>query len=287
MKSNAIIRIVLLSLAIVILTGILVIGIWGNTVVISSDWSNVFEQDLGENSHLSSSGTADAGQIKNIRISWAAGDIVIVPGNVAQITFREEELLSDKNRMIWAISDDTLVIHYAKSQSFLGITINDANAKDLIITVPWNWDARKIEIDAASSAVTVRDLTVESIDFDGASGVLEIRDCTVGLLDVDTASGDIHFLGTLHRFDCDAVSADCNLTLQNTPDAIDLDGVSGNLNLALPEDTGFTVSMETLSGQLNSSFLTTSSGSQHTYGDGRCRIEVSGVSGDVNIKTAE
>ncbi len=287
MKTNAIIRIVLLSLTIVILASILVVGILGNTIVINTDWGNVFEQELGDNSNLSSSGVADAGQIKRISIDWAAGSITIRPGDVEQITFREEDALSDKNRMIWAIADDKLVIQYAKSQTFIGITINEATSKDLTITVPRDWLAREIEIDAASAAVRIQDLTVEEIDFDGASGVLEIQNCSVSQLDVDTASGDIQFSGTLQYLDCDAVSADCDLNLQNTPASIDLDGVSGNLNLILPEETGFTVTLDTLSGKLYSTFLTTTSGNRHIYGDGQCRIDVSGVSGDVNIKTAQ
>ena len=94
----------------------------------------------------------------------------------------------------------------------------------------------------------------------------------------------IWFQGSLLRLECDAVSADITLELTNVPNTLDLDGVSGGLDVTLPAEAGFTVTMETLSGDFESDFDTTQRNGSYVSGNGRCRIDVDGMSGDVTIR---
>lgn len=288
MKSNAIVRIVLYSLAIIVLLGILITGITVGMFMVDTDFSiGGFTVSLGGSDEIngtaSSSGTVDADQINKISIDWAVGSVTLQPGDVENITFQETGSFDEDNAMIWNQSGKTLEIKFSKPRVFFGISYN-GSAKDLVITVPRDWNCTELELDAASATVWIKDLTVGTVDFDGASGTLTLENCAVDQLDIDTASGDVHFTGTLRELDCDAASADIVCVLENTPDRIDMDMASGDLDLTLPEDCGFTVSMDGLSTDFSSDFSTSSRNGSHIYGDGHCKITVDGMSGDVIIR---
>ena len=127
--------------------------------------------------------------------------------------------------------------------------------------------------------------TLRELDIDGASGTCDFQNCTIGTLDIDAASGSIYYLGSMNRLDLDGASATFIADLQNTPDRIDMDSMDGKLDIALPEDCGFTVTMEGLNTSLNSDFYGTEmKNKSHVYGDGRCRINVDGMTCDVTIR---
>ena len=84
--------------------------------------------------------------------------------------------------------------------------------------------------------------------------------------------------------DCDAASADILLELSNVPGRLDMDTASGDLDVVLPADAGFTVTLDSLSGDFESDFDTTMRGGSYVAGNGRCRIDVDAMSGDVTIR---
>lgn len=286
MKANAIIRTVLYSIAILVLLGILVVGLVGNTILVNTDWESLLMGDWElEEGNLASVGNVSADEIKNIKIEWAAGSITIRPGDVTDITFSETEGLSENQQMVWSQKGDQLIIQFSKPRVVFGNIME--KPKDLLITVPREWTCRELEIEAASAKVEVSDLTVFTAEYNTASGTSIFNNCIVDTLDIDTASGDIRFTGTLQELDCDAASASCNLQLSNIPKRIDADMASGDLDLTLPEESGFTLELEALSGDFHSDFPTTMRGQTHICGDGSCRITVSALSGDVTIRKAE
>ena len=104
MKTNAIIRIVLFSLAIIILGGILLAGI--GLKMYSFDFKN-FTVSTGDgngirNGTISSQGSVPASQIRDIEIDWVAGSITIVPDEAAdEITFCEYGNDDPDHLMVW------------------------------------------------------------------------------------------------------------------------------------------------------------------------------------------
>ena len=63
-----------------------------------------------------------------------------------------------------------------------------------------------------------------------------------------------------------------------------METVSGDLNLTLPEDCGFTLEKDTVSGRFSSELPTTEQNGKIVYADGHCEIEVEGVSASVHIR---
>lgn len=294
MKTNAIIRIVLFSLAILVLLGILLAGLalglyfYDAKSVVSSTSS--YNQVLPTASDgMTTQGAADASAIRNLDIEWVSGSIFIQPDeNAADITISETYVDSTKYQMVYKQSGNTLKIQYCEdSITFPSFGINVDFSKDLVITVPADWVCDGLDIDAASANVVVNNLTIGEVEFDGASGTCDFVNCNVDHLDVDGASGDIKFSGTLNVLDFDGASASCYLEVTNVPNRISMDGMSGDLNLMLPENCGFTVSIDAMSSDFHSDFPTTMSGGDYIYGDGRCRISFSGMSGDLTIRKAQ
>lgn len=286
MKTNAIIRIIIWSVVIILLLTIL-------GVVLAFDiLSFRFGPDPSDFHTAGTTGqtqSVDPSRVTEIEIEWVAGSITLQPGDVDAIQFAESEVSNEKYAMVWKQDGDTLSIQYCKeSISFpsFGVTSSDAS-KDLVITVPQDWICDSLEIDAASAQVNVRSLTIRQVEFDGASGTCEFEDCAVGSLDIDTASGDVNFSGTLDTLDFDGASADICAVLTNTPKSISLDGMSGDLDITLPADCGFSVSMDAMSSEFTTDFETTIQNGSYVHGDGSCRIEISAMSGDVIIRKGQ
>ena len=300
MKTNAIIRIVLFSLIILVLVSILVGGIalreYGfsrafrlhrgaeDVSALSTESAEHHTEDNTHNSH--SSAQPVSGKIQDISIDWASGTITIRPGDTDEILYEEAGNFDSAYAMVAKVSGSKLTIQYCKDSSILkgGFSFGGSLHKDLTITVPRNWVCRELEIDVASADLDIRELTIQEFDFDSASGKCALTDCAVGELSLDTASGDVTVSGTLDTLDCDSASAKLQLDLKNTPRSIDVDTASGSLTMTLPSDCGFTVSLDALSGRFSSDFATTTQNGHHIYGDGSCKINVNSMSGNVTIR---
>lgn len=277
MKRNAIFRIILFSFLAVVLVGVLINGIAlkkyqmpGIVVRKSFDAPEV------------SGNKFNAGEIDRLKIEWAAGSIVLVPveGNKISIT---EELLGGDESMVLKKDGSTLYVQY--SEGAVGISFGSGSLKkNLYITVPQDWECKELEIDAASATVQVENLTIEEVESSTASGTHIFTNCQVEKLKMETVSGNLDFTGSLDKLDFNGVSAQANLVLSNQPKSIQLESVSGDLNLTLPEGCGFTVDKDTVSGRVSSELPTTEQNGKIVYADGHCEIEVEGVSASVHIR---
>lgn len=226
-------------------------------------------------------------ELNEIEIEWIAGDIVIMAKDIEEIVVFESDVSDEKYSLLWNVQGNRLEILFCEEQLVSGFGISNTAKlnKDLYIYVPMDWEAKSLEVDAASANMEIHNISAREIDFDGASGTCDFHNCNISDLDIDTASGDVNFTGTLDTLDFDAASASFIGDLQNTPSRIDMDSMSGSLDLALPEDCGFTLSMDGMSSRFNSDFYgTRMQNGSHVYGDGRCRINVDGMSCDVSIR---
>ncbi len=241
----------------------------------------------------------NASDVSEISIEWAAGNIHIIPveGNRISVTETGD---FEKHPMTIKNKNGKLSIEYCEEKAALAIGLNYKFSKDLTIEVPKDFLLQELDIDAASATVLVQDLTIREVEFDGASGTCEFVNCTVDKLDVDTASGDIRFGGSLSELDCDAASASFIAELTNVPYRMEMDSMSGNLDVTLPEDAGFTVTMDGMRKDFTTDFAATCNGSHHqghghsgcdqkthVHGDGACRIKMDAMSGEVIIRKAK
>ena len=290
MKTNAIIRIVILSIVLVVLLGILLAGLGYKSFITRKSSEVRWETShspAGSNDNTFSNAYTTSTALRDIEIQWVAGTITIQAGDVDQVTYQETEVSDSKYKMIARESSDNLKILYCDDDIGLSFSMFGTNIdviKDLTITVPRDMILESLEIDAASAEVIIRDLTIHEVSLDTASGKCQLDGCSIGELDIDTASGDIRFNGSLDMLDFDAASAEFEGILTNTPRSIKVDSLSGDIDITLPSDAGFTVSTDAMSSDFSSDFETTIRNGNYVCGDGSCKIEYSGMSGDITIR---
>lgn len=247
-------------------------------------WVNAECLKLNGVNQTGSVGSAAPAAIREIKIEWISGSVTVEPGDVQEITFLESGNGTDKYEMVWKQSGDELVIQYSKDSSIAGFGLHFGDgSKDLTVTVPRGWVCDSLELDTASTDLTVRDMIIREMEIDSASGTAKFENCTVSSLDVDTASGDVTFSGSLNELDFEAASASFTGVLENVPNLIKMDSMSGGLTLTLPEDAGFTVSLDAMSSDFSSDFPTVKKNKSYVCGDGHCKIDVDAMSGDVSI----
>ena len=293
MKTNAIVRIVILSIVFIVLLGILLAGIGLKGFLERKDtsvrWEASHSPSASDGEQMSEMYTTSS-QIREIEIQWVLGTITIEAGDVDQVVYQETPVSDSRYRMVTKASSDELKIQYCSenaglSFSMFGTEINVV--KDLTITVPKDMTLESLEIEAASAEVIIRGLTIDEVSLDTASGKCELEGCRIGELDVDTASGDIRFNGSLNVLDFDAASAEFEGCFDNTPRRIKMDSLSGDIDITLPSDAGFTVSMDAMSSGITSDFETVIRNGDYICGNGYCQIEYSGMSGDITIRKGE
>ena len=305
MKTSAIIRIILWSILVLVLVGILVLALtvsWTGGVRLNlkeqfsqneaaatapliqnnagnEDTPSATERVLVQAEQFPLSFSAE--EVQELKIGWARGSVSIVPGGGEEITVEETTAdSSGETTLFHSLWKGELKIYSSDPAGSLG----DSSDRTLTITVPVDWVCRELEVETNSAQLNVRELTISDAEYDTSSGSAVFENCIVDSLSVDTASGNVSFSGTLKELDMDSASGDFTGVLTDTPKEIEMDSASGSLDLTLPEDCGFTLSMEALSSDLVTDFETQRKGNQYVYGDGRCSIEIESMSGDVTVR---
>ena len=288
MKTNAIVRIILYSLLLLLLVGILLAGIGFNLFAFNFRSDSVVQEGPIVSDENVTMGAVNAQKISNLEIAWAAGSITIRPGQETDtIRFWDDYSGEEKYHLSYATKGDTLKIKFCEDdweKLGFGIHFGTPFEKNLVIEIPEALTLETLEIDAASPKLEVHDLTINQVEIDTASGAVGFENCNVMHLDVDTASGDVIYTGTLVTLDCDSASASIVANLQNVPQSLDLDTASGNLDITLPENAGFSAKLDAMSGKFRSDFGYAEMGGRYVCGNGSCTINVNAMSGNVHIR---
>lgn len=86
------------------------------------------------------------------------------------------------------------------------------------------------------------------------SGAVQLEQLETDTLSLTTTSGKVSGSGAVQSIIGSTVSAGVTLALQTSPNRIELESVSGDLQLCLPENDGFYLDYETVSGSVVSDF---------------------------------
>lgn len=246
MKHNAVARIVIYSLIIVVLLGILVAGLGLDLYAFRRDSHTAYTPG-GEV-------TVDADDVSRIELNWAAGSITIQTGDADGITFSDTD--DGKYPLSYSVEGGKLSIDYT-AKSFIGV--GSLPSKDLTITVPADWVCKSLDLDGAALEIYIDGLTVQNFDIDGAAN-------------------EIEFSGSLQELDCDGAACTLTLTCMEAPDRIDLDGASVEMCLLLPKDCGFQADISGLSCSFRSDLPYSYREETYYYGDKHCKISIDGLS---------
>lgn len=233
-------------------------------------------------------GAVGVSRVNKLEIQWAAGSVTLVPGESTDtIRFWDDYSGDERFLLYYAIQGDTLKIQFCEAgweDLDLGIRVGNSPEKNLTVEIPQGWNPEEVELEVASARIEVHNLTLRNVDIEAASGAVGFENCALEQLDIDTASADVIYTGTLEKLDCDSASATVVLNLTNVPKSLDMDAASGNLDITLPENAGFSAKLDSLSGNLHSDFDCDTTTGRYVCGDGACRIQANALSGNVYIR---
>ncbi len=256
MKGEAIVRIIIYSLVILILAAILTGGILAGNILSELDFDAAVAD--GE---IEPVGSVSAETVKSIDIEWVGGTVLLQTADTDEITISENGGLDSKNKLVWKQTGENLKIQFSQPKGFWGNVFGMTSNmyKDLVVTVPKDWICTELEVQSVSAELTVADITV-------------------GHLDIETVSGDVKFTGSVREATLNSVSADCELRLDLGVQRIDTESVSGDITVYLTEEQGFSANLDSVSGHIISEF------GYSSHGDFSCRIDGESVSGDITIR---
>jgi hypothetical protein len=162
--------------------------------------------------------------------------------------------------------------------------------------------AEIMKIVTASGRVTAAGIEADVCDIDTASGDIIVEGVCKRELIANTLSGSVEFAGTaeaveadtmsgsikaevagLGEFDANTASGDISLRCTDAKnlETVGVDTTSGGVRIGLPENGGFTLDFDSVSGDIrNSDFAMY--GDKH--GDGRIDIDIDSVSGGLIIE---
>ena len=222
----------------------------------------------------------DASEVKKLHIEWVSGNVTLKTADQHNVTFRVD-------------GDSALPFSYQLSGNELDLRYPADNAlwkpawgsKNLTVTVPQSWYARETNIDVVSAVVEVDGLSTEELKLDTTSGPINASGLCCDQIVASTVSGNVSLEGTAEELKLDTTSGRCQAELDERVREIELDSVSGELELILPESLGFEAEVDTVSGSFRSDIPTTaSSKGVYTCGNGECGISVDTVSGSITIQ---
>ena len=215
---------------------------------------------------------SDKADITALDIDWISGDVKILQTKDDAIRVEERIWNNSYSAHPMVVTDDNgiLRIRYAEDTWLNAI---DLPEKELTVYLPRAVaeNLTEVRLNSVSADFDVAALTVKNtLTFDSVSGDLETDFITADSAEVNTVSGKIELDGSFRQVTGGSTSGEVDLALRKCPEKLDLVTVSGDVELKLPQNAGFTLNYSTVSGDLESDFLlTTERDGGHICGDGR------------------
>lgn len=309
MKKSAVTRIVIWSVVAVLLGGILICALVfaeaPNTLIINPGiykYDNQNEYSVGKTDYVSAT-------VENIAVDWISGEVNIIPydGDTVKIEETSYDDIEEKYELRWRIKENTLYIKPCKSTGAWNLA-NKIPAKYLYVYLPESLaaDINKIEIETASASINITGVTATEMDAATASGDMWLEKCTATNLNIEnvsgyvnctglnaetveaeTVSGNLEFMGNLNELDAESVSGTVYLSATDAPDRADVSTVSGEIKFAVPDNDGFNIRLDSVSGKITSDFPLTVNNGNRTYGNGIRNYDFETVSGNVYMEIKE
>ena len=260
--------------------------------------------------------TYDSATVKSLEIDWVAGKITLVESDKATLSVYEKNPAEDDaDKVHYLLEGGALKIQYCKSGKWGSIAERN---KDLTVEVP---SGISIEIDAVSADVQAETLTAREISVSTVSGEVEGNAWTADEVEVETTSGNLQVglisateisvettsgevegrAWTADEVEVETTSGDLQvglisatgISVETTSGEVafsmekgraEVDTVSGDVTIKLPEGVGARIEYETVSGDFSSAFAYTKERDIYTVAGGELALFVETSSGDLRIE---
>lgn len=292
MKRSASVRMVLWTGITILLIAALLLGIGGVSLPnlgslfkLGSFSLSSYAYENAEDYTAGGASIAGSG-IRKIDINWVSGsvDIQVYDGDTIQFSEASGSVLDEDQTLYYRVKNDKLTIQYAKAKS--GISFGRNPSKALTLMLPATLSLASLDVEGVSNSVTMsgEGISIGQLDIETVSGSVLVEDVIANELDLQSVSGSTNLKGSFGIIDAEGVSGSQTYRLHTVPDAMDVDLVSGSVNVYMTKTRGFTASLDSVSGSLNTDFAEKLGRKNAVYGDGSARMDFETVSGSVNIQ---
>lgn len=308
MKKTAIVRIVIWSVVALVLTGILISALVFKKNPDAPIISNDYKYD-NENEYSVGAIELSATEFTSVRVDWISGNIYLhaYDGDKVKVEETSHDDIEEKYELRWLVKDNTLYIRPCKSMSSWNLA-DKIPTKDLFIYIPYDLAAMmdKVHIDNASASVNISGITADEFDIasvsgdiwyekcganemkiENVSGYINLTETNVDIFDIESVSGNIEIMGIINSLNVDSVSGEVLLCTNQAPQTADVSTVSGDIKFQLPDNDGFCIDFDSVSGKVTSEFSLTINNSEQTYGNGSRDFDFETVSGNAYIEIKE
>ncbi len=270
-KKQAIFTIIACSIAVVLLSAVLAVGLHSEGFGFLAEGAGREKQPYGHDYPVEFDPSEDP--IDSLEVNWEAGPVTIqvTSGGMARVKETSSQPLKEDEMMQVILSDGKLEVNWDHSRfKFFSFGIFGSKAKSLTIELPQEVAGQLVELDCSNisgdmeiGAVTCAEgefssvsggITLKGATFSGdcglstTSGDIVLDKVAAGKADASTTSGALHFEGTdLEEGDFDSTSGE--ITFQGSAKTFHTSSVSGAAHASLsacPEE----LNMESVSGQL-------------------------------------
>jgi len=292
MKTSAIIRISLYSLIVLVLTGFLIWGIGGkhNMNFFSFNLFGASGLNYNDKDYTIGEGEVIASKVDEVQVNWTSGTVKVVP-YVADTTGQDAIFFTEESgtpleadyEMRYKVEDGVLKIMFAKPNvKFIGIF--KSLDKDLTINVPVGTKLSDVTIETVSANIDLESIQADRFDLATVSGDIDSTLLIGNSMNAETVSGEIQWVDAkLGTAVAETVSGEINTNFASMPTDIQMDTVSGGMTIGLPENDGFKVDYDKVSGNFDCEFNVKINKNSAIYKNGQNKIKLETVSGNMRI----
>lgn len=300
-RSLRIVQIIIWSVIAVFATGILVWCISRGEYIAFDFFGEDNDTNLTE---IQSEAYRD--DINNIDIKWTRGNVEIFKSATSETKAIQKSAHGTiKNTMIVEVKGDKIVIDQNSQRRFLFFDLGSFSQKTHLELYLPEKEYNSVKIENVSGDIKCGEISSKMLDisivsgdvyldgkaqeahFGNVSGSFRINNLTCPKVNIETVSGDAYLSGTFDDITMESVSGNITVTSSDMISRLRSNAVSGDLTLNIPDNDGFELSFEKLSGSFNTDFMLKTSGNTYTYKDGSAKFNCEVVSGNLAIQQNE
>lgn len=234
-------------------------------------------------------GNGEVASAESIDVDWISGEVNVVAYDGDKIIIDEKINAEVKSDFFvrWYLDGSELKIKYCKSGLNFGSKngSSDKLNKTLTVSVPESLILKSVTVNSVSGDVTLGG-AADEIKVDTVSGNVTLGG-TADKAKVNTVSGNVFSGLSAKTLSVKTVSGDIDIKAFDTMSVFDADSVSGNVTVDVEGCSGAAVKYSNVSGKLSTAVDVKTDGDADgkplVYGDGRVKINVDTVSGDLMI----
>jgi len=208
----------------------------------------------------------DGQKVEEIEIEWCHDSVQLLAydGTAVVISETADTQLNDLTTMYhYLTADGELKIAFGKPGT--KIKYPGVPNKRLLVMVPRSLGLDKVEVNGLDHALRMDNVACERVELNSVTSNVVLNECKIEELEVN------------------GIHTDLESTFGQMPGRIEMNSVSGNTKLYVPEDAGMEVEMNGMNQSFDCELPVGSKGGKKVVGNGACKIECNGVSSSLRI----